>query len=401
MKPFSLVTENPARRQRLTVLGNGECLSCDKRYQLPTDSAGKRYVCKFCGGLVVASLTGPVFQKEPAPPQRHSREGDRRAHRGKSRLIRLPARSWWPLLILWSAAAVMVLLLGNYAWRTSLRPIDASKELALAAPPVSRDLIPLFERGREHDHEARPVAPRRDVPATPPQKTAGVAPIDRPAAVDPPAEGKASGDGEPLPITVERPVDSVPSTAPPPDPRVTSRKVPEDGPADPPGGPGLFPFTFSLTDIDGKKLDLKALKGKVVIVDLWGTWCPPCRQEIPNFVRLKKTYGGDGLEIVGLNFERAVKSRRDAIWLVKRMHAQLKMNYRCALGTEEIEQQVPNLRGFPTTLILDRDGEVRFQLVGYRSFEELEGIVVPLLSPRGSGTHKKSDPERNERPEFS
>src|SRR5262249_19702585 len=159
---------------------------------------------------------------------------------------------------------------------------------------------------------------------------------------------------EPPAFPVERPADSVPSTAPPPEPRVTSRRLPEEKPADnPPGGPGLFPFTFSLTDIDGKKLDLKALAGKVLIVDLWGTWCPPCRQEIPNFVRLKKTYGGDGLEIVGVNFERAAKSRRDAIWLVKRTHAQLRMNYRCALGTEEIEQQVPNLRGFPTTLILD------------------------------------------------
>jgi thiol-disulfide isomerase/thioredoxin len=144
-------------------------------------------------------------------------------------------------------------------------------------------------------------------------------------------------------------------------------------------GPGLFPFTFSLTDIDGKKLDLKTLQGSVVIVDLWGTWCPPCRKEIPNFVRLKAKYGRDGLEIVGVNFERTAKSRGEAIRLVKKTHSQLKMNYRCVIGTDEIEQQVPDLRGFPTTLILDRQGEVRVKLVGYRSYEDLEEIVKPLL----------------------
>lgn len=146
-------------------------------------------------------------------------------------------------------------------------------------------------------------------------------------------------------------------------------------------GPGLFPFTFRLPDINGKQVDLKTLKGKVVIVDLWGTWCPPCRKEIPHFVRLKTRYGRDGLEIVGVNFERT-NSRSEAVRLVRKTHSQLKMNYRCVLGTDEIESQVPDLRGFPTTLILDRSGEVRAKLVGYHSYEQLEEIVKPLLSSK-------------------
>src|SRR5262245_29993591 len=146
----------PGRRKRLTVFGNGECLSCGKRYQLPAGSAGKTYTCQFCGGLLVASSqTGPIFQKRPAPPEMQAREHDTRAPRGKGRPIRLPARSWWPLLILWSAAGVMVLLLGGYAWRSYARPIDVLNETLLAATPASGDLSPLAERWRKQDRENR------------------------------------------------------------------------------------------------------------------------------------------------------------------------------------------------------------------------------------------------------
>src|SRR5262249_59973090 len=64
-----------------------------------------------------------------------------------------------------------------------------------------------------------------------------------------------------------------------------------------------FAFNFELPDLDGKKVSLADYKGKVVIVDLWGTWCPPCREEIPHFVDLYRKYHASGLEIVGINYE--------------------------------------------------------------------------------------------------
>lgn len=138
-----------------------------------------------------------------------------------------------------------------------------------------------------------------------------------------------------------------------------------------------FSFTFSEPDVFGKMLDLKSLRGKVVIVDLWGTWCPPCRKEIPHFVRLKNKYTRKGLEIVGVNFERV--SDDDAVKLVKKARVELKINYRCVIGTDAIQNQIPDLEGFPTTLLLDRAGKVHQMLVGYHSYDELEEIVKPLL----------------------
>ena len=58
----------------------------------------------------------------------------------------------------------------------------------------------------------------------------------------------------------------------------------------------------------------------------------------------------------------------------------MKINYRCVLGTDGIKGQVPDLRGYPTTLFLGRDGQVRVKLVGYHSYEQLEEIVTPLLA---------------------
>jgi thiol-disulfide isomerase/thioredoxin len=138
-------------------------------------------------------------------------------------------------------------------------------------------------------------------------------------------------------------------------------------------------------DIDGQKLDLRILKGKVAIVDLWGTWCPPCRQEIPNFVKLKETYGSSGLEIVGVNFERTARTRGDAIALVRNVRTQLGINYRCVLGNQTIALQVPDFGAFPTTLILDRNGQVRSKVVGYHSYEQLEELVKPLLGLDAGG----------------
>ena len=64
-----------------------------------------------------------------------------------------------------------------------------------------------------------------------------------------------------------------------------------------------FPFDFTLTDFSGQNISLTGFQGKVLIVDIWGTWCPPCRAEIPSFVKLQTEYGPQGLQIVGLNYE--------------------------------------------------------------------------------------------------
>ena len=139
-----------------------------------------------------------------------------------------------------------------------------------------------------------------------------------------------------------------------------------------------FAFDFQLTDLDGMPIKLADFKGKVLIVDFWGTWCPPCRAEIPHFVDLKKNHEKDGLEIVGLNYERVEAAKVNET--IKNFMTANGMNYRCAVGDDATQQQVPNLTGYPTTLFIDRTGKVRLMLVGAQPKATLEAIVSVLLA---------------------
>ena len=137
-----------------------------------------------------------------------------------------------------------------------------------------------------------------------------------------------------------------------------------------------FPFNFTLDDLKGKPVALKQFRGKVVIVDFWGTWCPPCRKEIPHFIALNKKYKKKGLAIVGINYERGAKST----WKgkIESFIAKNGVNYPCLMGDRATSAQV-KLRGYPTTLFIDRKGVVRLKLVGYQAMPKLESIVEALL----------------------
>jgi thiol-disulfide isomerase/thioredoxin len=139
-----------------------------------------------------------------------------------------------------------------------------------------------------------------------------------------------------------------------------------------------FPFAFSLPTVDGKPVALSDLKGKVVIVDIWGTWCPPCRMEIPHFVELYKKHKEAGLEIVGINYEQ-VPDEEVKTTIADFIRDQ-GVNYACVIGDDATREQVPDFEGFPTTLFIDRGGVVRLKVVGYHPYDKLEAIVLALLS---------------------
>jgi thiol-disulfide isomerase/thioredoxin len=138
-----------------------------------------------------------------------------------------------------------------------------------------------------------------------------------------------------------------------------------------------FKFDYELEDVDGKPLKKSDSKGKMLIVDLWGTWCPPCRREVPSFVKLKKKYG-DKLDIVGLADERT-DDDDEALEKVTDFMKEYDVNYPCALLTSKVKRQVPRLRGFPTTLFIDGSGTVRIQLVGFRTYEDLEMTLKAVM----------------------
>ena len=141
-----------------------------------------------------------------------------------------------------------------------------------------------------------------------------------------------------------------------------------------------FDFDFKLMDVDGKPINKADFAGKVLIVDVWGTWCPPCRMEIPHFVALVKKFDKADLAMVGLNSER-VKDEQ-AVKLIKDFQSENDINYPCALIDKETMNQIPDFGGFPTTLFIDRNGKVRAKLVGYSEYEVLETIVQKLADEK-------------------
>ena len=142
--------------------------------------------------------------------------------------------------------------------------------------------------------------------------------------------------------------------------------------------PPTFLLDFAVIDVQGQPHRLADYRGKVVIVDFWGTWCPPCEAEIPSFVRLQEEYGPQGLQIIGLNYEQGTP--QSATRAVKAFMATNGINYPCALGTPEIRAQVPGFEAFPTTIFLDKTGRVRAKEVGLHRYEYLESIVKKLLA---------------------
>lgn len=140
-----------------------------------------------------------------------------------------------------------------------------------------------------------------------------------------------------------------------------------------------FPFEFALTDIAGEEQSLEKHLGKVMIVDVWGTWCPPCRAEIPSFVKLQQEYGDKGFQMIGLNYERGGSEEKN-LELVENYVAQEGINYPCVMGTSEVKDQIPSFRGFPTTLFIDKTGKVRLKAVGLHEYSYLKSVVETLLA---------------------
>lgn len=140
-----------------------------------------------------------------------------------------------------------------------------------------------------------------------------------------------------------------------------------------------FPFEFTLTDIDGAEVSLADYKGKVVIVDIWGTWCPPCREEIPSFIKLQDKFGDKGFQMLGLNYERGASEEAN-IKLVVDYAKENGINYPCIMGDAATRAQVPDFGGFPTTMFVDKTGKVRLKAVGLHDYGYLEAIVSELLA---------------------
>ena len=120
---------------------------------------------------------------------------------------------------------------------------------------------------------------------------------------------------------------------------------------------------------DDAPQSLRDLRGKVVLLNMWATWCPPCREEMPSLERLQKEHGDKGLVVVTVSDEDRETLRK---YIAEHPPATLQV-YDPAIAKEL------GFQGRPLSLVIDREGTVREAVIGSRSYEAFEGKVLPLL----------------------
>jgi len=132
---------------------------------------------------------------------------------------------------------------------------------------------------------------------------------------------------------------------------------------------------WKLKDVNGNVVSSDQLKGKVVVVDFWATWCPPCRQEIPGYVDLQKKYAQDGLVVVGISLDQKGPA------VVKQFVDRYQVSYLIVMGDEEVTKAFGGMDAIPTTFIIDRDGQIRDRKTGLVSRAVFEKTLLTYLKP--------------------
>jgi len=131
---------------------------------------------------------------------------------------------------------------------------------------------------------------------------------------------------------------------------------------------------FSVKDLQGRSISSADLRGKVVLIDFWATWCEPCKREMPGYQKLLDSYGSRGFAVIGFKFDTMTDAEDPSQFAKK-----LGIRYPLAVAPDKLKAQFGGILGLPTTLLFDRKGILRKKVIGFEYTEAFEAELKPLL----------------------
>jgi thiol-disulfide isomerase/thioredoxin len=139
---------------------------------------------------------------------------------------------------------------------------------------------------------------------------------------------------------------------------------------------------LTLKDIDGKDVSLESLKGKVVLVNFWATWCEPCKIEIPELIELQQEYGPKGFTVLGIAMDDEGRSAVAPFVQKEKFDTdagESTMNYPIVIGNDAAGDKFGGLLGYPTSILLSRDGKQVKHITGIITRDDIVKSIQAQL----------------------
>jgi thiol-disulfide isomerase/thioredoxin len=132
------------------------------------------------------------------------------------------------------------------------------------------------------------------------------------------------------------------------------------------------PLEFQLETLEGEKINLKTYKGKIILIDFWATWCPPCRAAIPHLINLYQKYQNKNFALLGIGLDE-----KEAL---KKMKEELKITYPILIGNNEIAKFY-QISAIPTLVLINKKGVITHKEVGFseEGIKNLETKILEML----------------------
>lgn len=139
-----------------------------------------------------------------------------------------------------------------------------------------------------------------------------------------------------------------------------------------------FEFKFDVADIDAGRISNRDFQGRVLVLDLWATWCQPCREAIPHFVKLDKEFRRNKVDIVGMSMDNPDDPGK-SLQVVRQFVDKNGVEYAMAMGNRSVMNQLAPQQKLPTVLFIDTLGKVRYIAEGPHNFYQLAAITNELI----------------------